>query len=141
MSCLCFILQLFEMSSLMTQHFEFPKDLCCGRGLVNFLCLLSFEHFIFQIYSPSLKCHLVLFDCVDQCVVWRKKHDSEVQWPILFSVSLTTNEIQFVIHFQSSLDQISQGSPQKMFSGYNNYTCNQPNAQKHAVITFSFTGV
>ena len=34
-----------------------------------FFVPFSYEHFIFHIYSPSLKCRCVQFDCIDKSVV------------------------------------------------------------------------
>ena len=80
-----------------------------------FFAPFSYEHFIFQIYSPSLKCRRVLFDSVDT---------------ILFAVSVTTNEISLLFIFKVGCAKCPRLT-RKRFQDIHN----QPDAQKHTVIT------
>ena len=89
-----------------------------GYSTNTFFAPFSYEHFIFQIYSPSLKCRRVLFDSVDT---------------ILFAVSVTTNEISLLFIFKVGCAKCPRLT-RKRFQDIHN----QPDAQKHTVITFLF---
>ena len=89
-----------------------------GDSTYIFFTQFSYEHFIFQIYSPSLKCRRVLFDSEET---------------ILFAVSVTTNEISLLFIFKVDCAKCPRLT-RKRFQDIHN----QPDVQKHTVMTFLF---
>ena len=71
---------------------NFRKIFVAERGSYIFFAPFSYEHFIFHIYSPSLKCRRVLFDCQSR----HKSSEQKLPYMIAvhFNCSLisTTNE-------------------------------------------------
>ena len=119
---------------------NFRKDLCYWRGLVNFLCsILIWTFHLSHLFAKLEMQSCTIWLCRPVCCVVNK-----TWWRSLvahFICSFLNHKMRFslLFIFKVHCTKYHQGLARKRFRDI--HTCNQPDAQKHAVVTFSFTGM
>ena len=132
------VLSVFTFSYLKCLHSwriisNFRKIFVAEGNSYIFFVPFSYEPFTFHVYSPSLRCLLVRFDCVDTNRANKKLPYMTAKFSSPFYFQFHLPQMRFSLLFIFKLDcaKYHRRLAKRSFQDISY----QPNAQKHAVIT------